>query len=445
MARRRSRRQRLPQEAFSANIESLSHEGRGIARLEGKTVFIHNALPTEEVSFKYSNKRSTFDEGYAEEIMTPSPMRVTPPCEFAQVCGGCSLQHMDTQAQIEFKQGVLAEQLEKFAGLAPETWLPPLQGPTQGYRTKARLGVRYVRPKETALVGFREKRSNFLADMQQCEVLVPQVGHQLMALRELINGLEGRERIPQIEVAADDTTVALIFRHMDPLSSQDFAALVAFCQARDWHCYLQPKGEDTVHKVWPEDVPERLHFEHPEFGLTMAFHPKDFTQVNMVINQAMVPLAMELLDVQPEHRVLDLFCGLGNFTLPLATRSAHTVGVEVSQAMVERGYENAKANGIENVSFYAWDLQQSIAGQAWAEEPFQRILIDPPRSGALEMIPLLPQFGAEKIVYVSCNPATLARDAGELCALGYKLSAAGVMDMFPHTSHVESIALFERR
>lgn len=444
MARRRSRRQRLPQEAFSANIERLSHEGRGVARLEGKTVFIDNALPTEEVRFKYSNQRSTFDEGYAEEIITPAPMRVAPPCEYAQLCGGCSLQHMDTQAQIEFKQSVLAEQLEKFAGLVPEKWLPPLQGPTLGYRTKARLGVRYVKPKDTALVGFREKRSNFLADMRQCEVLVPQVGHQLTALRELINGLEGRERIPQIEVAADDTTVALIFRHMDPLSPQDFAALVAFCQARDWHCYLQPKGEDTVHKVWPEEVPERLHFEHPEFGLTMAFHPKDFTQVNMAINQAMVPLAMELLDVQPEHRVLDLFCGLGNFTLPLATRSAHTVGVEVSQAMVERGYENAKANGIENVSFYAWDLQQSIAGQAWAEEPFQRILIDPPRSGALEMIPLLPQFGAEKIVYVSCNPATLARDAGELCALGYKLSAAGVMDMFPHTSHVESIALFER-
>lgn len=444
MARRRSRRQRLPQEAVNATIEGLSHEGRGVARLEGKTVFIDNALPEEEVSFKYSNKRSTFDEGYAEDIIKSSPMRVTPPCEFAQLCGGCSLQHMETTAQIEFKQGVLAEQLEKFAGLTPERWLPPLTGPTLGYRTKARLGVRYVKPKDTALVGFREKRSNFLADMRQCEVLVPQVGHELMALRELINGLDGRERIPQIEIAADEHTVALIFRHMDPLSTADFNALVEFCQAREWHCYLQPKGEDTVHKVWPEDVPERLSFTHPEFGLTMAFHPKDFTQVNMAINQAMVPLAIELLDVQPEHRVLDLFCGLGNFTLPLATRSAHTVGVEVSQAMVERGYENAAANGIDNVSFHAWDLQQSVAGQAWAEEPFQRILIDPPRSGALEMMPLLPKFGAEKIVYVSCNPATLARDAGELCALGYKLSAAGVMDMFPHTSHVESIALFEK-
>lgn len=445
MARRRSRRQRLPQEAFSAHIEGLSHEGRGVARLEGKTVFIDNALIGEEVNFRYSNRRSTFDEGYAEEVVQASPLRVKPPCAAAQICGGCSLQHMSTQAQLEFKQGVLAEQLAKFANLTPEIWLPPLQGPTLGYRTKARLGVRYVQPKETALVGFREKRSNFLADMAQCEVLVPEVGHELMALRELINGLDGRERIPQIEIAADDTTVALIFRHMDALSPQDFEALVNFCRVREWHCYLQPKGEDTVHKVWPEGVPERLHFEHPEFGLTMSFHPKDFTQVNMAINQAMVPLAIELLDVQAEHRVLDLFCGLGNFTLPLATRSAHTVGVEVSEAMVQRGYENAKANGIENVSFYAWDLQQSVEGQAWAAEPFQRILIDPPRSGALEMIPLLPKFGADKIVYVSCNPATLARDAGELCALGYKLSAAGVMDMFPHTSHVESIALFERR
>ncbi len=401
MARRRSRRQRLPQEAFDANVEGLSHEGRGIARLEGKTVFLDNALPEETVRFRYSNRRSTFDEGYAEDIVHASPLRVDPPCEFAQLCGGCSLQHMASDAQIQFKQEVLAEQLAQFGGLRPETWLEPLTGPTLGYRTKARLGVRYVRPKGTALVGFREKRSNFLADMAHCEVLVPEVGKQLTELRELINGLAGRERIPQIEVAADDTTVALIFRHMDPLSVEDFSALVAFCQARGWHCYLQPKGEDSVHRVWPETGPERLYFTHPEFELTMAFHPKDFTQVNMAINQAMVPLAVELLDVQPHHRVLDLFCGLGNFTLPLATRSAHTVGVEVSQAMVERGYENAKANGITNVSFHAWDLQQSVAGQSWAEQPFERILIDPPRSGALEMMPLMPQFGAEKIVYDS--------------------------------------------
>lgn len=445
MARRRSRRQRLPQEAFEAQIENQSHEGRGVARIDGKTVFIDNALPGETVMFRYSNKRSAFDEGYAEDILVASADRVEPPCEYAQLCGGCSLQHMDGAAQLRFKQGVLAEQLEKFGGLTPETWLPPLKGPSLGYRTKARLGVRYVGPKGTALVGFREKRSNFLADMRQCEVLVPEVGHNLMALRELINGLQARDRIPQIEIATDDATVALIFRHMDPLSEQDYNAIVGFCQERNWHCYLQPKSEASVHRVWPEDGLERLHFTHPNYDLTMAFHPKDFTQVNMAINQAMVPQAIELLDVKPEHRVLDLFCGLGNFTLPLATQSQHTVGVEVSQAMVERGYENAKANNIDNVSFFAWDLQQSVAGQTWADEPFDRILIDPPRSGALEMMPILPKFGAEKIVYVSCNPATLARDAGELQQLGYGLSAAGVMDMFPHTSHVESIALFEKR
>src|SRR5699024_4609670 len=290
-----------------------------------------------------------------------------------------------------------------------------------GYRTKARLGARYLGPKETTLIGFREKRSNFLADMQSCEVLVPEVGHHLMGLRELLNGLEAKHRIPQIEVAADDDTVALIFRHIDPLSPEDFTALVEFCRAREWHCYLQPKSEDSVHRVWPEEGAERLHFTHPAYDLTMAFHPKDFTQVNMAINQAMVPLAIELLGVEKHHRVLDLFCGLGNFTLPLATQSAHTVVVVVSEAMVQRGYENARANNIDNVAFHAWDLQQSVEGQEWAAQPFDRVLLDPPRSGALEMVPILPKFGAEKIVYVSCNPATLARDAGELKAHGYHL------------------------
>jgi len=445
MARRRSRRQRLPQEAVQIDIENMSHEGRGIARKEGKTIFIDNALLGEEVRFRYSSQRKTYDEGYAEEILLPSPDRVEPPCAYAQICGGCSLQHMDSAAQLRFKQSVLAEQLEKFGGVTPEQWLEPLRGPTLGYRTKARLGARYVAPKETALIGFREKRSNFLADMQQCEVLVPEVGQHLLALRELLNGLAARERIPQIEMAADDNTVALIFRHMDPLSEADFQALVDFCRARDWHCYLQPKSEDSVHRVWPETGSERLYFDHPTYGLRMAFHPKDFTQVNMAINRAMVPLAIELLGLEKHHRVLDLFCGLGNFTLPLATQSAEAVGVEVSEAMVQRGYENARANGVENVAFHAWDLQQSVEGQAWAAEPFDRIVLDPPRSGALEMIPILPKFGAEKIVYVSCNPATLARDAGELKAHGYHLVKAGVMDMFPHTSHVESIALFERR
>src|SRR5699024_3640866 len=356
MARRRSRRQRSPQDAVRIDIESMSHEGRGIARKEGKTIFIDNALTGEEVMFRYSSQRKNYDEGYAEEILVPSAERVEPPCAYAQLCGGCSLQHMDTEAQLRFKQSVLAEQLEQFKNVQPERWLEPLRGPSLGYRTKARLGARYLGPKETTLIGFREKRSNFLADMQSCEVLVPEVGHHLMGLRELLNGLEAKHRIPQIEVAADDDTVALIFRHIDPLSPEDFTALVEFCRAREWHCYLQPKSEDSVHRVWPEEGAERLHFTHPAYDLTMAFHPKDFTQVNMAINQAMVPLAIELLGVEKHHRVLDLFCGLGNFTLPLATQSAHTVGVEVSEAMVQRGYENARANNIDNVAFHAWDL-----------------------------------------------------------------------------------------
>ncbi|PKM22143.1 MAG: 23S rRNA (uracil(1939)-C(5))-methyltransferase RlmD, partial [Gammaproteobacteria bacterium HGW-Gammaproteobacteria-14] len=229
-----------------------------------------------------------------------------------------------------------------------------------------------------------------------------------------------------------------------PLTDADRERLLAFCQERDWHCYLQPGNEQSVHRIWPEQGEQRLYYRHPSAELTMGFHPNDFTQVNGAINRDMVPLALELLDIQPQHRVLDLFCGLGNFTLPMARRAAHVSGVEGSQTMVERGYENARRNGIENADFYAFDLTRDVTGEAWATAHYDRILVDPPRSGALEMMPLLAKMGAKKVVYVSCNPATLARDAGELVKHGYRLAAAGVMDMFPHTTHVESIALFER-
>ncbi|MCH8543481.1 MAG: 23S rRNA (uracil(1939)-C(5))-methyltransferase RlmD [Alcanivorax sp.] len=445
MGRRRSRRKTLPEGSFPATIEALGHDGRGIARIDGKTTFIANALPGETVQFRYSWQRRRFDEGYATEISNPSPDRAEPPCQHADVCGGCSLQHMSTEAQLRMKQQVLAEQLQHFGGLVPTEWLAPLTGPLTGYRGKARLGSRYVDARETAMVGFREKRSNFIADITRCEVLVPEVGGALMALRALLNGLEARRDIPQIEVAAGDDAVALVFRHMRPLSAADQQQLVGFCRERAWHCYLQPGNESTVHRVWPEEGVSRLHFSHPSSDMTLAFHPNDFTQVNREINQRMVPLALDLLDVGAQHRVLDLFCGLGNFTLPLARRAGRVVGVELSETMVERGYENARLNGVENIEFHAWDLSQDISGQHWATEKFDRVLIDPPRSGALEMVRLMPQFGAQKLVYVSCNPATLARDAGELKALGYQLTRAGVMDMFPHTTHVESVALFERR
>ena len=443
MARRRKKQ--LPETPVAATIESLSHDGRGIARLDGKTTFIDNALPGEQVFFQYTFMRRKFDEGRAVEILEPSPDRVTPPCAHSLICGGCSLQHLDPAVQIQRKQAVLAEQLEHFGGLRPDRWLEPLTGPVTGYRGKARLGVKYVDAKGDTLVGFREKRNSLIADLAQCEVLIPEVGHRFRDLRALINGLDCRRRLPQIEVARGDDAVALVFRHLDPLSPADQDALVAFCRENGLQCYLQPGNESTVHRVWPEQGEERLYYRHPQADVEMAFHPSDFTQVNAEINRRMVPLALDLLEVEAHHQVLDLFCGLGNFTIPAARRAAGVVGVEASDAMVRRGYENARRNGLENVAFHAWDLDSEPKGQPWARQRYERVLLDPPRSGALEMVRMMPQFGAEKLVYVSCNPATLARDAGELVARGYRLSGAGVMDMFPHTAHVESIALFDRR
>ena len=438
------RRKQLPETPEPASIETLSHDGRGIARRDGKTTFIDNALPGEEVMFKFTYMRRKFDEGKAVEIVTASPDRVTPPCEHSTLCGGCSLQHMSPAVQVARKEAVLREQLQHFGGLEPEEWLPPLTGPVTGYRSKARLGVKYVEAKGETLVGFREKRNSFIAQLRTCEVLIPDVGHRLSELRTLMHSLESRSRIPQIELAAGDDDVALIIRHLDPLPEADQQALVGFCQNLGWHCYLQPGNESTVHRVWPEDGEQRLYYSHPSAGVELAFHPTAFAQANAEINRKMVPLALDLLDISPEHTVLDLFCGLGNFTIPAAKRAGKVVGVEVSQAMVERGYENARRNGLENLEFHAWDLSQDVSGQAWARQAYDRILIDPPRTGALEMVKLMPRLGASRIVYVSCNPATLARDAGELMALGYRLKAAGVMDMFPHTTHVESIAVFEK-
>ncbi|MCE7525506.1 23S rRNA (uracil(1939)-C(5))-methyltransferase RlmD [Alloalcanivorax xenomutans] len=443
------RKKKLPETPVAATIESLSHDGRGIARLDGKTTFIDNALPGEEVMFKFTYRRRKFDEGRAVEILSPSPDRVTPPCEHAGLCGGCSLQHVAPERQIARKQAVLEEQLAHFGGLAPERWLDPLTGPVTGYRAKARMGVKYVEGRGETLVGFREKRNSFIADLRQCEVLIPEVGHRFMDFRALIDGLEGRSRIPQIEVARGDGPVALIVRHMDPLSESDQQRLLTFCQQSEFHLYLQPGNESTVHRVWPEQGEERLYYRHadpryPQADVELAFHPTDFTQVNGDINRQMVPLALDLLEIAPDHQVLDLFCGLGNFTVPAARRAARVVGVEGSEAMVRRGYENARRNGLDNLEFHAWDLFQAPQGQAWAQRRYDRVLLDPPRSGALEMVRLMPQFGARRLVYVSCNPATLARDAGELESRGYRLKAAGVMDMFPHTAHVESIAVFDR-
>ncbi|MCA0914434.1 23S rRNA (uracil(1939)-C(5))-methyltransferase RlmD [Marinobacter nauticus] len=442
------RRKVLPKEPVRCEIETLSHDGRGIARADGKTQFVDGALPGETVMAKMVSTRSRFDELRTTEVLEAAPDRQQPPCEFADLCGGCSLQHMSADAQIRFKENTLREHFAHFGGIEPEQWVAPMRSPDSlGYRRKARLGVRYVKARESVLVGFREKRNSFLTDIDRCVVLDPRIGERIEPLRELLHGMAAFDRIAQVEVACGDDTAAMVFRNMDDLVPDDREKLIAFGQAHDLHIYLQPKGPETVHRIWPESGgrdDERLTYRMDEFDLTMAFHPMDFTQVNAGINRNMVHRAVEWLDVQPGERVLDLFCGLGNFTLPLARKGGQVVGVEGDDAMVVRGRENARLNDLSNVEFHGADLHGDFTGQSWAKEGFDKILIDPPRSGAEEICKYLTAFGANRIVYVSCNPATLARDAGVMVRNGYRLVQAGVMDMFPHTTHVESIALFER-
>ncbi|WP_438970397.1 23S rRNA (uracil(1939)-C(5))-methyltransferase RlmD [Methylophaga sp.] len=443
MAKRR-RRQKLPQEAVTAEIESLSHDGRGIARIEGKTVFVDGALAGETASFQYTRLHKKFDEAKAIDIANPSDDRVEAKCHHFGVCGGCSLMHMSPQAQLELKQGTLAEHFTHFGSLEPEAWLPPLTGPLWGYRRKARLGVKYVTKKEQVLVGFREKASPFIAKLDQCEVLDPRVGLRLTELGEMIAGLEAYNRIAQIEVAMDDINVALVFRNLDPLSEHDKQSLIDYGQKNDLWIYEQPGGPDTVTALWPEKP--QLSYA-PEAGLTLNFDPSDFTQVNAGINEKMVQRTLELLDIQPEDRILDLFCGLGNFTLPLAKRVTEVVGVEGDLALVNHARHNALLNQLSNAEFEQADLTQTeLKDYPWAKQGFNKILLDPPRSGAFEVLHQLADLGAECLVYVSCNPATLARDAGELVNQhGYTMEAAGIMDMFPHTNHVESIAVFIKK
>ncbi len=441
---RRNRRQQVSREIFTADIETLAHDGRGIARIDGKTVFIDGALAGESVRFQYTRQHSKFDEAKTVEVLSESVDRVTAKCAHFGVCGGCSLMHMQPQAQLQLKQNTLAEQLTHFGQLTPEQWLAPLTGPLWGYRRKARLGVKYVHKKQKVLVGFREKSAPFIAELNQCEVLDPRVGLRLTELAALIETLAARERIAQIEVAMDDKHTALVFRNLDPLSEDDKTALINYGQQQDLWIYQQPGGPDTVSPLWPEQP--QLSYA-PVAGIALDFAPGDFTQVNAGINEKMIPLAMQLLDLQPADRLLDLFCGLGNFTLPIAGKIKEVVGVEGDASLVAHARRNAEKNQLANAVFELADLTQTaLADYPWAKAGFNKILLDPPRSGAFEVLGQLAALGAEQIVYVSCNPATLARDAGELVHQhGYHLQAAGIMDMFPHTSHVESIAVFVKR
>ncbi|HET6603775.1 MAG TPA: 23S rRNA (uracil(1939)-C(5))-methyltransferase RlmD [Xanthomonadaceae bacterium] len=429
---------------FEAAIVDLSHDGRGVARREGKTVFVSGALPGERVRARQTGRRRSFDEAVTLEVLERAPDRVEPRCPHFGQCGGCTLQHMDAQRQIQAKQRVLVENLARIGHVEAASVLAPLTAEPWGYRRKARLGVKWVEKKGRAVVGFREAGNpRFIADLSRCEVLVPAVGERIAAISALLTSLDARAQLPQIEVAAGDDTVALVFRHLQPISDGDRRKLVDFGRTHGFAIFLQPGGVDSVHALWPESP--TLEFSIAGHELRLAFLPLDFVQVNTSMNHRMVDHALALLDPQPTDRVLDLFCGLGNFTLPIARRAGAVVGVEGEAGLVQRARDNAVANGIGNARFHVADLCVDLHGEPWYGQGFDRILLDPPRSGAEAVVRSLPLEAARRIVYVSCHPGSLARDAGILVhERGFVLRAAGVMDMFPHTAHVESIAMFER-
>lgn len=435
----------LPAEA-EVSVEKFSHDMRGIARVAGKTVFIDNALPGETVHFRYSTRRARFDEGTAVDILQASPLRCVPRCPHVDLCGGCSIQHLQTSAQIVEKQKILLDQLFRFGSIEPGDILPPLVAEPYGYRHRARIGIRQLKSRKgkELIFGFRKKRSNDLTDINECHVLHPAIAERIPQLKKLVADCDGRMHFSQLDVAVGDNVAALVLRHLRPLTESDRERWLAFAKITGIHMYIQVGDADSAQRLWPREGEAFLSYQLSEFDLTLRFLPADFVQVNFEINRQMVSHALQLLDPQPNERVLDLFCGLGNFTLPLARRAGEVVGVEGQGVLTRRGVENAALNKLDNVQFHAADLNEEIANQAWAKGGFDKILLDPPRSGALQVVRGIARFEAKKIVYVSCNPATLARDAGELAKFGYRLSQAGVMDMFPHTDHVESMAVFER-
>lgn len=433
-----------------ATIESLTHDGHGVAHIDGKAVFVHGALPGEDVVIQYRVRRARYDQAQIVEILRPSAARVAQPrCPHFGVCGGCSLQHLDAAAQLAAKQQVLTDNLKRIGKVEVETMLPPQTGPVWNYRRKARLGVRVVPKKGGVLIGFREKRSSYITNLDMCATLDARVSALLPALRELIAALSCPDRIPQIEVAVGDDGVVLVLRNLVALTDADYVRLRAFAVAHGVQMALQPNDPASIAPVWPEG-PVALDYSLPEYRLRFAFGPTDFVQVNAAMNRTMVAQALQLLDLTSQDRVLDLFCGLGNFTLPIARHAAYVLGVEANAALVRHAEANARANAIANAEFAQADLydtNSATLATLWQRGHWDKLLLDPPRTGAIEVVKALPA-GAQaprRIVYVSCNPATLARDADVLVHVhGYRLTRVGVMDMFPQTTHVESIALFER-
>lgn len=437
-----SRRSRLPpDQEFTADIADLADSGAGIARIEGRVVFVAGALPDERVRLRVTRVRRGTRDAMATAIERPSPDRVAPKCPHFDVCGGCALQHLDARRQIEFKQKQLLDALERIGGVVPDEVAAPLTGPVWAYRRRARLGVRWVPKKNRVLVGFRERATPKLAVLSRCEVLDARIGTRLEALGELIAGLSIRDRLPQIEVAAAQS-VALVLRVTQAPGAEDRDRLRAFAAHEGCVFYLQPGGPDSVVPLDPP-APE-LSYSPDGSALTLRFEPLDFVQVNLAMSQQMVRQALHWLDPKPDERVLELFCGLGNFSLPIAARGARLTAVEGEAALVERARANAARNGLE-IRFLKADLFKPEARDPWLAGACDAVLLDPPRAGAQEILPWVAQMTPRRIVYVSCHAGTLARDAGILVAAGYRLQRAGVMDMFPHTAHMESMALFVAR
>jgi 23S rRNA (uracil1939-C5)-methyltransferase len=440
-----------------ATVDALTHAGEGVVR-DGKTAFVAGALPGETIKFRRTRSHRQHDEAELVEVLTPSANRVVPRCPHFGVCGGCALQHLSPEGQLEARQSELQENLERLGKVTPRTWLPPLRGPVWGYRRRARLGAKFVTKKGKVVVGFRERLAPYIADVQHCDVLTPPVGNLVTPLADLIMTLQIRERVPQIEVAVADNAVALVFRVLAPPSPADLDRLREFRNAQGVRLYLQPKGLDSIHEL---DTPgEPLRYGLPKFKVELEFLPTDFIQINGAVNEALVSKAVELLELSPSSEVLDLFCGIGNFTLPMARHAGRVVGVEGDAALVARARHNAQRNGLENAEFHVADLARSfasapgksaatapsgsagVATPTWLRKGYTHVVLDPPRAGALEVLASVASLDPQRLLYISCHPGSLARDLGVLVnEHGFTLEAAGVLDMFPHTAHFESLAV----
>jgi 23S rRNA (uracil1939-C5)-methyltransferase len=438
-------RQKVVHEAQTGRVEALNHDGWGVVRA-GKTTFVAGALPGETVEYLVRRMERHHDEAQLLTVIEPAADRVVPRCAHFGTCGGCALQHLAPESQLAVKDSLLREALKRIGKVEPARWLVPLSGEHWGYRRRARLGARFVHAKERSLVGFRERMSSFVADITRCEVLVPQVGALIGALSQLVTKLSIPARIPQIEVAAGDAITVLVLRTLSPLSEADRALLREFELAHDVRWLLQAGRPDQL-EVLQGQMPQ-LHYELPAYGLKLAFEPADFIQVNGSMNRLLIDQVLQLLELDGDSEVLDLFCGLGNFTLPLATRARRVVGIEGEAGLIVRARANATANSLPNASFHVANLAGEDAAQrclALAQGGrYSHVLIDPPRTGAADMLPALAALSPRRLVYVSCHPGTLARDLGILVSEhGFVLQAAGIVDMFPHTSHVESVAVLD--